>query len=137
MLQGRPRKLHFCSSCSSWVHKKCSGISGTPKPGHSFRCIRCPGQARQVHGRHLKEVTIGRESLRWCHPSVTSGTAYPQVAVLKSFLSQNAVSHEVNSTSSCPSSPPFHFPSPPGEEFTIRASGAPFSMQANCGPNFI
>ena len=65
-----------------------------------------------------------------CHPSVTLGTAYPQIVVVNLLLSQDAVSHGANSMSSRPSSPPAHFPSPPEEEFTIHMSGAPCSMQA-------
>ena len=33
---------------------------------------------------------VGR-SLRWCHPSVTSGTAYPKVVVVNSLPLQDAV----------------------------------------------
>ena len=76
---------------------------------------------------------VGR-SLRWCHPSVTLGTAYPQVAVVNWLLSKDAVSHGASSMSSCLSSPPAHFPSPPEEELTIHVSGAPCSMQAKSGP---
>ena len=85
-------------------------------------------------GRLMAGVTVSRRSLRWCHPSVTLGTAYHKVAVVNSPLSQDAVSRGVNSMSSCPSSPPAHFPSLPEEEFTIRVSGVPCSMQAKPGP---
>ena len=44
------------------------------------------------------------------------------------------MSHGANSTSSCLSSPLAHFPSPQEEEFTIRASGVPCSMQVRPGP---
>ena len=76
---------------------------------------------------------VGRGLGWWC-PFVTPGTAYPQVAAVNSFPSQDAVSHGVNSISSCPSSPPAHFPSPPEEEFTMCASGAPSAMQEKPGP---
>ena len=56
--------------------------------------------------------------------------SYPQLAIVNWLLSQDAVLHRANSTSSCPSSPPSHYPSPPEEEFTIRVSVVPCSMQA-------
>ena len=46
---------------------------------------------------------VGR-SLKWWHPSVTLGTAYPQVVVVNYVLPQEAVLHWANSTSSCPPS---------------------------------
>ena len=53
----------LCDGCSSWVHKRCSGISGTLKPNPSFRCERCIGMIRAVDGRPMIEVTVGREKL--------------------------------------------------------------------------
>ena len=68
-----------------------------------------------------------------CNPSVTLGTAYPQVVVMNSLLSQDAVSHGADSMSSCPFSPPAHFSSE--EEFTICASGVPCFMQGKPEPH--
>ena len=67
----------------------------------------------------MAEVQWVGRSWSWYHTSVTSGIAYPQVAVVKSLPSQDTLSHGAHSTSSCPSSPPAHFPSPPEEDFTI------------------
>ena len=53
----------FCGGCSSWVHKKCIGISGPLKPDPSFRYKRCTGQARPVDGRPMTEVTVVRDKL--------------------------------------------------------------------------
>ena len=100
----------FCGGCSRWIHKKCSGISGTLKPQVSFICKRCTGLVMSVDGIPKTEITVG--SLRWYHSS-----AYPQVSVVNSHPPQDAVSHGTNSMSSCPSWPPNHFPSPPEEEF--------------------
>ena len=90
----------------------------------------CTGQARPIDCRLMTEVIVGWERLRWCHPSVTLGTAYPQGAVVNLLLSQDVVSHGANSTNSYPSSLPAHIPSPSEEEFTIRVSSVPCSMQA-------
>ena len=38
----------------------------------------------------MSEVTVGREKLE-CHPSVNLGTVYPQVVVVNSLISQDAV----------------------------------------------
>ena len=76
----------------------------------------------------------GGRSSRWCHPSATSGLAYPQMAVVNSHPSQDAMPHGANSISSCTSSPPAHIPCPPEEAFIIHASGAPCFMQAKPGP---
>ena len=73
-------------------------------------------------------------SLMWRHPSVTDRAAHPQVAVVNSLLSQDAVSPGANSTSSCPSTPLAYFPSPPEKTFTTRVSGMSCSMQAKLGP---
>ena len=52
----------FCGGCSSWVHKKCSGIPGPLKPVSS-RCKQCTGQAGPIGGRPMTEITVGREKL--------------------------------------------------------------------------
>ena len=33
----------FCGSCSHWIHKKCSGITGKLVPNINFKCKRCIG----------------------------------------------------------------------------------------------
>ena len=88
----------------------------------SFRCKRCTGQARPIDVRLMTEVTVGRYKLE----------VVPSFCYLGDCLSSGA-----NSMSSCPSSSPAHFPSPPEEEFTIHVSGVPCSMQANLGSNLI
>ena len=128
-LKGVSTNSIFCGGCFSWIHKKCSGILVALKSDASLRCKWCTGQARPIDGRlWQRSQRVGR-SLRLCHPSVTSGTAYPQVAVVNSLLS-----HGENSMSSCPSSPPAHFPSPAEVEFTVHASEVPCSMQVKPGP---
>ena len=100
----------FCGGCSSWMHKKYSGIPGSLKPDISFKCKWCTGQARPIDGRLMTEVTLCRE-------------------ILEVVISQDVMSLGASSISSCPSSPPAHFPSSPEEEFTIHVSGVPCFMQ--------
>ena len=52
-----------CGSCSSGVHKRCSGISGSLKPDPSIRSTRCTGQARPDGGKSMPEVTVCRDKL--------------------------------------------------------------------------
>ena len=89
------------------------------KTDASFRCKRCTGQARPIDVRLMTEATVGRYKLE----------VVPSFCYLGDCLSSGA-----NSMSSCPSSSPAHFPSPPEEEFTIHVSGVPCSMQAKPGP---
>ena len=116
-LKGIGTNSIFCGGCSSWIHKKCSGIPGHLKSDTSFRCKRCIVQARPIDGRLMTVVTVCREKLEGCHLPFTLGTAYPQVAIVNLLLSQAAVSHGAKSISSCPSSLPAHFPSPSEEVF--------------------
>ena len=111
----------------SWVHKKCSGIPGSGVNGVLDKLNQLMSDQWQ------RSQWVGR-SLRWCHPSVTSGTAYPKVVLVNSLPLQDAVLHGANRMSSCPSSPPAHFPSPPDEEITIHASGAPGPCNRKLGP---
>ena len=53
----------FCDCCSSWIHKKRSGILSRLKSDVSFRCKRCTGQAKPKDGKLMTEVTVGREKL--------------------------------------------------------------------------
>ena len=135
-LKGVGTNSNFYGDSSSWIHKKCSGIPGPLKTDTSFKCKRCIGQDRPIDGRLMTEITLGWEKLRWCHPPVSLGAAYPQMVVVNSLLSQDAVSHGTNSTSSYPSSPPAHFSSPPEVEFTFHVSVMPCFMQAKHGPQF-
>ena len=111
----------------SWVHKKCSGIPGSGVNGVLDKLNHLMSDQWQ------RSQWVGR-SLRWCHPSVTSGTTYPKVVVVNSLPLQDAVLHGANRMSSCPSSPPAHFPSPPDEEITIHAPGAPGPCNRKLGP---
>ena len=113
----------------SWVHKKCSGIPSSGVNGVLDKLNQLMSDQWQ------RSQWVGR-SLRWCHPSVTSRTAYPKVVVVNSLPLQDAVLHGANRMSSCPSSPPAHFPSPPDEENTIHASGAPGPCNRKLGPTF-
>ena len=57
------RNSIFCTNCSSWVHKKCSGVKGSLRPDPLYKCPRCEGSARPVDGRPVTEVEVGNESL--------------------------------------------------------------------------
>ena len=39
--------------CSSWVHKKCSGMPGSLKPDPRYMYKRCTGEARPVDGKPM------------------------------------------------------------------------------------
>ena len=133
-LKGVCTNFIFCGGFSTWIHKKCSGVPGSLKTDASYRCKQCTGQARPIDGKLMTEVRVAREKLEVVPSFCYLGTAYPQVAVVNLLPLQDAVSHGVNSISSCPYSPPSHFPSPQDKEFTICVSGVPCSMQARPGP---
>ena len=42
----------YCVGCSHWVHKRCSGVTGSLKSNPDYRCSRCKGTARPIDGRH-------------------------------------------------------------------------------------
>ena len=52
-LKGDNTNTIFCGGCSSWIHKKCSGIPTRLKSGASFRCKRCTWQTRPINGRPM------------------------------------------------------------------------------------
>ena len=125
-LKGVGTNSIFSGGCSSWIHKKCSGIPGRLRSDASFKCKWCTEQARPKDGRLMREVTVGREKLglvlSFCYlGDCLSSDGGCELAL----LSQDAVSHGANSMSACPSSPPAHFPSHPEEACTIRLSGVP------------
>ena len=62
-LKGVGTNSIFSGGCSSWIHKKCSGIPGHLKPDASFRCKWCTVQARPRDGRLMIEVTVGQQML--------------------------------------------------------------------------
>ena len=62
-LKGVGTNSILCGGCSSWIHKKCSGIPTHLKSDASFRCNQCTGQARPINGRLMTEVTVGLEKL--------------------------------------------------------------------------
>ena len=92
----------FGIGCSNWVNNRCSDISGTLKPNHTYRCNRRPGLTRPVDGRPMPDVTMEREILeimvylRYLRDCLSSGGR------CKLASSNDAVSHGANSTSSCP-----------------------------------
>ena len=45
----------YCAGCSHWVHKKCSGVTGSIKSNPDHRCSRCKGTARPIDGRPHNE----------------------------------------------------------------------------------
>ena len=48
----------FCSGCSHWVHKKCSGSAGALVDNPEYRCSRCSSEARPIDGRPNSEWTL-------------------------------------------------------------------------------
>ena len=103
-------------------------IASHLKPDVSFRCKWCTGLARPIDGRlmtYRKTANISR--------TLTGNKIVDNSDVVGASASHR-LSHGENSMSSCPSSPPAHFTSPPEEEFTLRASEMPCSMQAKPGP---
>lgn len=53
----------WCPGCSLWVHKKCSGISGSLNVGDTFRCSRCLGTARPIDARPYRSVVLQDDPL--------------------------------------------------------------------------
>ena len=45
----------YCAGCSHWVHKKCSGVTGSLKSNPDYHCSRCKGTARPIDGRPHNE----------------------------------------------------------------------------------
>ena len=45
----------YCAGCSHWVHKKCSGVTGSLKSNPDYRCSRCKGTACPIDGRPHNE----------------------------------------------------------------------------------
>ena len=45
----------YCAGCSHWVHKKCSGVTGSLKSNPDYRCSRCKGTARPIDRRPHNE----------------------------------------------------------------------------------
>ena len=133
LLKGVSTNSIFYGGCSSWVHKRYSGISGSLKPDRSFGCKWCTGRDRPVDGRPIVDVTVVREKVEVMQFFCYIGSVYPQVVVEDSLPSQDGVSHRANSMSSCPSSPPARYPSPPEEE--IAMCNAP--CEWNLGPKLI
>ena len=54
-----------CTSCSSWVHKRCSGVSGKLSKALNFVCKRCAGGTRVQLGG-LTEVSLGMDQKLEC-----------------------------------------------------------------------
>ena len=52
----------YCSGCSHWVHKKCSGLAGTLRCNPEYRCSRCGGVARPIDGRPNTKWTLNGDS---------------------------------------------------------------------------
>ena len=68
----------FCNGCSLWVHKKCSGITGSLKANSEFRCKRCQGIARPIDGRpqenwHLTDEEVLEVVDSFCYLGDTVG----------------------------------------------------------------
>ena len=52
-----------CSHCKLWVHKKCSGISGSLTADPGYTCPRCRGDARPIDGRPITVVEVDGTNL--------------------------------------------------------------------------
>ena len=125
----------FCGGYSSWVHKKCSGVSGHLKSDASFRCKRCTGQARPINGRPMTEVTVDGEKLEvvpsFCclGDCLSSGGSCERTSMTRCRVAWGKYNDLLPGLTSCP------FPITSRRRIMIPASGAPCSMQANLGPN--
>ena len=53
----------FCGSCSHWIHKKCSGITGKLAPNINFKCKGCIGEARPIDARPFEKLQMDGEIL--------------------------------------------------------------------------
>ena len=54
-----------CTSCHSWVHKRCSGISGKLSKAQNFVCKGCSGGTRVQLGG-LTEISLGMDQKLEC-----------------------------------------------------------------------
>ena len=54
-----------CTSCGSWVHKRCSGVSGKLSKALNFVCKRCAGGTRVQLGE-LTEVSLDMDQKLEC-----------------------------------------------------------------------
>ena len=101
-LSGVDKNSIFCDGCSNWVHQRWGGISGTLNLNFALRCKRCTGLARPVDGRPVTEVTVGKGET-WDGVILLSPSelCILRVAVVNSLSSKEAVSHRVNSMTSC------------------------------------
>ena len=52
----------FCSTCSHWVHKRCSGLTGRMKD-QAYVCPRCLNLAPPLDYRPIKEVIVGNATM--------------------------------------------------------------------------
>jgi hypothetical protein len=61
LLKGSGANSIKCTSCNSFIHKKCSGVSGTLTNVSDFRCMKCV-RCSPVRSEELKEISLGAES---------------------------------------------------------------------------
>ena len=83
-LKGVGTNSLLCGGCSSWIHKKCSGIPGRLKPDDSFRCKRCAGRARPIDGRPMKSL---QKSIMKCPLNIENIVLYLNADGLPLFRS--------------------------------------------------
>ena len=58
MLLGVGSNSLLCYGCDHWVHKKCSGITGSLNVSNTFRCSRCLGTARCINARPYQSLLL-------------------------------------------------------------------------------
>ena len=55
---GVGRNSVLCYGCNHWIHKKCSGITGSLNDSNTFRCSRCLGTARPIDARPYQSLQL-------------------------------------------------------------------------------
>ena len=55
----------ICTSCNSWIHKKCSGISGKLKSVSDYRCKTCI-EGIPAQGEAVEEISLGSDQKLEC-----------------------------------------------------------------------
>ncbi len=81
----------FCRHCKHWVHKRCSGVSGSLNAVLDFKCKKCTGEV-SVFLEQPELLVVGEDSLesvdKFCYLgdmiSAAGGAGYSSVARIRS-----------------------------------------------------